>query len=390
MAFTSEGFARTIRRSLAVLGASALALGVASAQPPAPSTAVPAFAVPEWVDQQIGEARARFEGWRGGDEAVVFPIVTDIHAARPFFALPPDFRDTKFHARFAQRAALAFKADLFAELGDIGFDRDLSWKPSKREDALSRLASQRNLYADFSLPVLFCMGNHDSGRAYGEFFSELRVSAKEYGGMFNGMTKRKGTALVTGPNEDYGYLDVPGKKCRVFFLNTSDDGEVGFSLEQMRFLAARLKVPPDTCAVALAHKCIHPTIGKWKGGRPGTIPNGSLCMTMLADYVNGAKGAEGNVCWDFTGNRGATLAGCLFGDSHFNDQAVTNGVNFVITQGYGTVSAKDLPDGVGYVTPVDRTRTMLVDMVAIKPAKREMKIFRIGAGGPACDRAFRF
>ena len=49
-----------------------------------------------------------------------------------------------------------------------------------------------------------------------------------------------------------------------------------------------------------------------------------------------------------------------------------------------------LPDGVGYVTPVDRTRTMLVDMVAIKPAKREMQIFRIGAGGPACDRVFRF
>ncbi len=362
----------------------------AEAAAPAPSTAVPAFAMPAWVDQQIAESHARFEDWRGADAALVFPLVTDIHAARPLFSLPPDFRDTKYHVLFAQRAALKFGADFFAELGDIGFDRDLGWKPSKREDALSRLASQRNLYKNFPLPVLFCMGNHDCGRAYGEFFSEMRLSAKDYGGMFNGMTRRKGAVLVAGPGEDYGYYDVPGKKCRVFFLNTSDAGEVGFSPEQMQFLAAGLMVPPDTCAVVLAHKCIHPTIGKWKGGRPGTIKNGNLCMTMLADFVKGSKGEEGGVRWDFTGNKGATFAGCLFGDSHFNDQAVTNGVNFVITQGYGTVSAKDLPDHVDYVTPVDRTKTMLVDMVAIKPAKREMKIFRIGAGGPERDRVFTF
>jgi hypothetical protein len=384
------------RKAFAVIvGASALAISVAwadgaAAGASALSTSVPVFAVPEWVDRQIREAQARFEGWRGVDETVVFPLVTDIHAARPLFSVPPDFRDTKYHVLLAQRAALKFKADFFAELGDIGFDRDLKWKPSKKEDALLRLESQRNLYKVFPLPVLFCMGNHDCGRAYGEFFSEVRLSAREYGGMFNGMTKGRGAVLVTGPNEDYGYYDVPGKTCRVFFLNTSDAGEVGFSPEQMQFLADHLKVPQDTCAVILGHKCIHPTIGKWKGGKPGTIKNGNLCMTMLADFVKGAKGGEGDVRWDFTGNRGATLAGCIFGDSHFNDQAVTNGVNFVITQGYGTVSAQDLPDGVGYVTPVDRTKTMLVDVVAIKPSKREMRLFRIGAGGPERDRAFTF
>lgn len=378
-----------------VAGLAALATGAGWAEGNAagsgdPSVQAPAFPVPAWVDRQINETRLRFEDWRGADETVVFPVITDIHAARPMFSLPPDFRDTKFHVLFAQRAALAFKADFFAELGDIGFDRDLSWKPSKREDALLRLETQRNLYKDFSLPVLFCMGNHDSGRAYGEFFSELRLSAKEYGGMFNGMTKRKGAALVTGPNEDYGYYDVPGKKCRVFFLNTSDAGEVGFSQEQMRFLAEGLNVPAGTCAVILGHKCIHPTIGKWKGRRPGTIMNGNLCMAMLADFVRGSKSAEGAVRWDFTGNRGATLAGCVFGDSHLNDQAITNGINFVITQGYGTISTKDLPERGDYVTPVNRTQTMLVDVVALKPARREMMIFRIGAGGPQHDRDFHF
>ena len=158
----------------------------------------------------------------------------------------------------------------------------------------------------------------------------------------------------------------------------------------MRFLSDGLKVPAGTCAVVMSHRCLHPSIGKWKQDRPGTIKNGNLCLAILADYVAASKGEEGNVRWDFTGNKGASLAGCISGDSHFNNQALTNGVNFVITQGYGTVSAKDLPDGVGYVTPVDRTRTMLVDMVAVKPARREMKLFRIGAGGPSSDRAFRF
>jgi hypothetical protein len=389
-----EGWCR--RALFVVAGASTLAMGaawadaVAPAQKPVPSTTVPAFAVPDWVDRQIGEAHARFEHWRGADEAVVFPIITDIHAAHPLFSVPPDFRDTKFHVLFAQRAALAFKADFFADLGDIGFDRDLKWKPSKKEDALLRLESQRNLYKDFTLPVLFCMGNHDCGRAYGEFFSEVRLSTKEYGGMFNGMTQRKGVPLVTGPSEDYGCYDVPGKKCRVFFLNTSDSSEAGYSLEQLQFLADHLRVPPDTCAVVMGHKCIHPTIGKWKGDKPGTIKNGDLCIKMLAAFRAGAKGDQQGVRWDFTGNKGTSLAGCLSGDSHFNSQAICNDINFIITQGYGTVSAKDLPEGVDYVTSVDRTQTMLVDVVAVKPAKREMKFFRVGAGGPERDRAFKF
>jgi hypothetical protein len=364
--------------------------GTIVAQEPAASTSVPKFAIPAWVDSQIDEAYARFEDWRGKDEVVVFPLVTDIHAARPLFSIPPDLRDTKYHVLFAERAALKFKADCFAELGDIGFDRDLKWQPSKKEEAQKRLESQRNLYKDFPLPVLFCMGNHDCGRANGTSFSELTLSTKEYGGMFNGMVKGRGTELITGPNEDYGYYDVPGKKCRVFFLNTSDSHESGYTPEQMQFLADHLKMPADYCAVILQHRCIHPTIGKWKASKPGTIPNGDLCIKILAGFLEGSKGQMKNVHWDFTENKGTSLAGCISGDSHFNNQAVYGGVHFIITQGYGTVSAKDLPENVDYVTPVDRTKTMLVDMVAIKPAKREMKFFRIGAGGPERDRAFRF
>ena len=376
----------------ATLLALAMTAGTAMAQTATapPSTTIPEFAVPAWVDQQIGEARARFDAWRGDDEVVVFPIVTDIHAARPLFANPPDFRDTKYHVLFAQRAAHAFQADFLAELGDIGFDRDLKWQPSIKADAELRLEAQRNLFKDFALPALFCMGNHDNGRANGALCSELRLTPKEYGTMFNGMTKKKGVPLVTSPGEDYGYYDLPGKKCRVFFLNSSDASEAGFSVPQVQFLADNLRLPPGTCAVVLQHRCIHPTIGKWRGNKPGSIKNGELAIKVLAAFRSGEKGEANGVQWDFTGNRDCSLVGSISGDSHFNNQALYHDIHFIITQGYGTVSTKDLPDNVDYVTPVDRTKTMLVDVVAIKPAQRDMMFFRIGARVPERDRAFKF
>ncbi|MDD4537579.1 MAG: metallophosphoesterase [Lentisphaeria bacterium] len=386
-----------LRRSLssmclaALLGLSLVPVVVVAQTAEAPpSTAVPEFAVPAWVDQQISETKARFDAWRGDDEVVVFPLVTDIHAARPFFTNPPNLRDTKYHVLFAQRAALACNADFFAELGDIGFDRDLKWQPSKKADAELRLEAQRNLFKDFALPVLFCMGNHDSGRAFGGVFSELRLTQDEYGAMFNGMTKKKGVPLVTSPGEDYGYYDVPGKKCRVFFLNTSDQHEVGVTPTQMQFLADNLRLPPGTCVVLLSHATIHPTLGKRDGQKPRSIANGSIGLQLLTAFRKGEKGSAGDVHWDFTANQDCSLAGWISGHNHFNDHREHEGIPFILSQGYGTKHLKDLPTGVDYVTPVDRTKTMLVDMVAIKPAKRDMMIFRIGAGGPERDRAFKF
>jgi len=363
---------------------------VAHAEDQPPATAIPEFVMPTWVDQQISETHARFTAWRGNDEVVLFPIVTDIHAARPFFSNPPDFRDTKYHVLFAQRAALAFQADFLVELGDIGFDRDLKWQPSKKTAAERRLEAQRNLFQDFALPVLFCMGNHDSGRAFGKFFSELRLTQHDYGAMFNGMTKKKGVSLVTSSGEDYGYYDVPGKACRVFFLNTSDQHEVGVTPTQMQFLADHLCMPPGTCAVILSHATLHPVLGKRDGQKPRSIANGDIGLHILAAFCKSEKGAAGDVHWDFTANQHCTLAGCISGHNHFNDQREYEGIPFILSQGYGTKHLKDLPSGVDYVTPADRTKTMLVDVVAIKPAQREMMIFRIGAGGPERDRAFTF
>ena len=96
--------------SITALLSMALTAGTAMAQTitAPPSTTIPEFAVPAWVDQQIGETKARFDAWRGDDEVMVFPIITDIHAARPLL------HAARFPRHQVQRAlrparAMAFK-----------------------------------------------------------------------------------------------------------------------------------------------------------------------------------------------------------------------------------------------------------------------------------------
>lgn len=355
---------------------------------------IPDFKIPKWVDDQIEATYARFLAWEGKDQTVVFPLVTDVHAARPDFSSSPDFRDTKYHILFVQRAAKKFGADFMADLGDIGFDRDIKWNPSKKSDAEGRLAAQRAIYGQSDLPVLFCKGNHDSGRANGTGFSELRLTSAEYGSMFNGMMKKRGVPLVTGPNNDYGYYDLPGKKCRVFFLNTSDSGEYGLSDQQMNFLAKGLQVSENTTVVLLQHICMHPIIGRWRNGFPGRMfTNQALCMKILTDFVDNQKGLSGDVHWDFTRNKGTALAGSISGDSHFDAQDRVFGVNYITTQGYGTVAFSNVPENAVYLAPSGkdaRNLSMCVDVVAIKPGKREMMFFRIGIGDKNRDRSFKF
>ncbi|MDO4584238.1 MAG: metallophosphoesterase [Planctomycetia bacterium] len=350
--------------------------------------------IPDWVDKKIETAFSRYAAWKGTDDVIVFPVVSDIHAARPKWEEPANFNDTRWHILFAQRAAKRFQADFYADLGDIGFDRDLAWKPSRYDAAKERLASQVELFQGFAktTPTFFCMGNHDSGRAYGNVFSELRLTAKEYGEMFNLLTPASANRVL-GPNSDYGFFDVPGKRCRVFFLNTSDAHESGYSVEQLQFLADHLQVPEGYCVVVLQHICLHPKIGKWNPVREGiSVRNGAWGVQILEAFVQGEKGSakldeKTTLAWDFTGNRNTRLAGIISGHSHFDQQAEVHGVNHIITQSYGTISKRDLPENALY-RPFSRKEQMLLDMVVIRPSTGEMRFFRIGEGDTECDRTF--
>ena len=112
---------------------------------------------------------------------------------------------------------------------------------------------------------------------------------------------------------------------------------------------------------------------------------------MVEDFVARRAGSADGVAWDFTKNVDTRFAGCFFGDSHYDNHLLENGVHYTITQGYGGVGDKDFPKDNGAVkTPFNSGSQMLVDLVAFKPATRELKVFRIGAGGPARDRGYSY
>ena len=66
-----------------------------------------------------------------------------------------------------------------------------------------------------------------------------------------------------------------------------------------------------------------------------------------------------------------------------------NGVNYIVFQGFGGMSKDVLPSWARYLT-VNPLTELLFDVVAIKPQKGEIKIFRIGKGGADYDREFTF
>lgn len=349
-----------------------------------------AVEIPAWAQNAIQETFERFSAWKGGDETVVLPTISDVHSGRGDFAEPLDWSDSKNHIRLLQHAAVVFGADATLDLGDIGFDRLPNRKPSDEATARQRLQSQRLLYENAPVPAFFCMGNHDSGRSYGETFSELRLSEREYGEMFNGATKKRGVEFSAGLNLDYGYWDVPEKSCRVIFLNTSDSAEVGYSDDQVRFLLHALETAVGRTVVVFEHVCLHPTIGDWYDGFPGGLfKHQRTVIRFLQAFALRTKEKIGDFESDFESAENTSLAGVIAGDSHFDAQSTRYGINYVVTQGYGTVSARNVPEEGAY-TPFERTNQMLCDVVAIKPASGEMKVFRIGAGGESRDRAFRF
>ena len=132
-------------------------------------------------------------------------------------------------------------------------------------------------------------------------------------------------------------------------------------------------------------------------------------VTIMEAFANKTSGTINDVNYDFTGVN-AKLVGLFSGDSHMdaslaNDETKVvkkqvagvvsdvsisgNGVNYIVFQGFGGMSKDVLPSWARYLT-VNPLTELLFDVVAIKPQKGEIKIFRIGKGGADYDREFTF
>ena len=132
-------------------------------------------------------------------------------------------------------------------------------------------------------------------------------------------------------------------------------------------------------------------------------------VTIMEAFANKTSGSVNDVNYDFT-KVNAKLVGLFSGDSHMDaslakdetkvvkkqvagvvsDVSISgNGVNYIVFQGFGGISEASIPSW-GRHLEVNPLTELLFDVVAIKPQKGEIKIFRIGKGGINYDREFTF
>lgn len=317
-----------------------------------------------FVMPQIEEAYARFAEWKGEDEVLCYPILTDIHTAGRF---------SYKHIGYAAKAAPLFGFDFMALLGDIG----LNSYPATLDSVYAASVVRNTLEQmnQFDGIWLYAPGNHDwdAGKGKENYFTEEEISAT----FQKPWQEKAGEAYRLVPGKTWGWYDVPGKDIRIILLNSTGTRTLGdsyylFDEPQQEWLKGLLAdTPKDKTVLVMAHYMPHP-MGRWNMvssvNQTHTLENNIRLMAVLSDFVHD----------------GGTLAGMLCGDSHANCHVDYNDVDYYITQGYGWVSPDLMIEGTTHAF-FDYRQMMCVDVIAVKPEKREVHTFRIGAGGADYD-----
>lgn len=316
-----------------------------------------------FVKPQVKEAYKRFAAWKGDDEVLVYPIITDVHTCGRF---------SYKHIGYAAAVAKAFGADFMANLGDIGlntYPASVDAKYSKW--ILDNVRAQMDKYDGI---WLYAPGNHDWDAGEGRFHTE-----QELQDFFQKPWEEKaGGNLHLTPERTYGYYDIPEKNFRVIFLNSEATRTQGYYYiygdEQLDWLASVLdSMPADMHVLLLSHWMPHP-LGVWNATsiNPVRKEASEKMMDFLSSYVGKVN-----------------LVGLFTGDTHVNLHEVVCGVNYYVSQGYGWVSPDLMMPGQKHAF-FDYRESLCIDVVAVKPAKREVHTFRVGAGGADYDYVFSY
>ena len=360
---------------------------------------VEGIGLPDWAVDEIRDGVARYRAWKGADMTVAFPLVTDIHSHVAATPSGRDWSDAKSHVLFQRAIAREIGADFLANLGDLDLDVDILGDAPPMDKVWAVIDDYKKLYAHEGCPVLFAMGNHDHAKK--------RFSSRQFGDAFN-RGINGGTAAWLHLSEDgtWGYLDLTDKRFRAIFLNTSDEGYLGFSARQMQDLSDALSSADEGWHVAvLQHANIPHFIANWRRFiDDGNFKRSGIERQMIEDFANHRgdlvqgfhnppiRGQFDGVKWDFAKSR-ANLVGVFQGHLHAESYLKYAKVNYVIRPGYGTIPLdcrcgewrdpkRDPADGRQVFSTA---KSMMIDLVAIKPEKRQVHVFRIGFGGPESE-----
>ena len=344
-----------------------------------PAEVVDAVPVPAWVDREIDATKARIEAWKGNDEIVLVPTLTDFHFYSPVCGVWPNLKAVTSsmlaHAKYLKRVIERLGADAGANLGDLGFDFcPRHWSQSLDYERAARLAVEDAIYASLKVPFVMVPGNHDGGWD----------SPTGFGDRFNAPEFPRTRSFKRGPTGAYGYLDLPAKRTRLFFISTSESGNGGgkkITDEQVAFMRRAVAETPDGwTAMFFSHDCLHEDCGRW---------NYPDYKTPEFKKSSGYVGLRTLLSETILAGR-VKARGILCGDSHFDldwtDPATS--IRYVISQGYGGCGKALHPKTPAVATELHfkRSEQMLVDVSAMKPATGEWRIFRVGVGGASRDR----
>ncbi len=318
---------------------------------------------PAFVTEQVNETYQRFKAWKGDDEAVVFPILTDIHTNQ---------RYTYQHIGYIAEADKFFNYDFMALLGDIG----LNLFPSNISKDYVKYVIDKTVgeMARFDGVFLYAAGNHDWDAAEGDFHTSQFLSDT----FQKPALKYADGNLHLVPGKVYCWYDIPEKDMRVIMLNsegteTQNGCYYLFDEEQLFWLRQLLEDTDDhTSIVLMSHYMPHP-IGRWHNiPADCTRESNEALMALLSEYS-----AKKNI------------VGLFCGDSHVNTILRENGVNYFLTQSYGWVNKADMMDGTTHAF-FNYKESLCCDVIAIKPSRNEVHTFRIGAGGEEYDLQFTY
>ena len=332
--------------------------------------------LPDFVTSAGNATFKRIMDWANGNPFTMIAQITDVHTAGT----------EKYKAvGYLNELNKLFGFDLIGNFGDIGLDTssetetngwEMLYNTKKRMDATS--------------PWFYCKGNHDFGRV-------LLLTDSELDNIFTAPFVKQLFLSNYTSGKCYQYIDLPLNKIRVINVNTSEtrtDGGYKITTTQLRWIAETLaSVETGWNVVIVSHMCVD-DCGRWNSYPTDASSDNFVCFrSILEDFVtksSGSKTVEGtSITWDFTNVDSDCKLVCSFaGDSHFNNDAVTNGVQYIVRQGYGTIASSEMPEGATYDS-FDYTTQCCFDVLCIKN-DGNAKVFRIGAGGSTRDFSFTY
>ena len=327
--------------------------------------------IPDFVINAAKATHKRILQWGGTDSYSLLGQITDLHSGG---------RTTYKHIKYFDGINDLFGFSIICNAGDIGLD------VGETEDAAYNLIGNVKSGMSANSLWVFCKGNHDYGTAH--------ISNKIIDNAFNAPYCRRFQERIHREELGYGYTDDIVNKVRYIYLNTSEGNTSAYtmSVTQVTWLISTLiNTPNEYSVVVLSHLCID-DIGRWN-----SYPNDASAYCFIAlksifsDFVAKTSGSNASlsISWDFTNvDSSIKLACVLAGDSHFDNYIKRNGVNYIVRQGYGYVSAAEMPSGAIH-TDFNTAEQCLFDVLAIKN-NGNAKVFRIGAGGAERDLAFTY